>query len=406
MNEPSSPSSSPESTLRRFLPRVDFPNRSFITHDWSVRLTILLPFDFMAKIFIVISIVISCCLPAIAQVSLPVPVRIGLILPLTGAHAQTAAAMRNAATLSYDDLAQDTQRKIELVFEDDQLDAAKAISAFNKLVSVDKVQAVVTFGGQSVAAIAPLAARSGVAIIALTADSSLVRGRPFVFQHWLSSEEQANAIFKVFDKAPVKKVALVSTTHNAALDILSEFEQHALKKGMEVVYKQDFLPTNQDFRMDILRLKLAKPDAILGVLVLPHMGLFAKQLRAAGVQTPMYCSANAEAEDEVLSSQGAMEGVIYAGADLSDDFVAHFESRFGKYPEFAAPHVYDAVKLFAQAIDSGAKNGSDINANLLSYPTFQGAMGVYELVDGYRYAVRAVPKQIKDGKFQKLMGYN
>jgi branched-chain amino acid transport system substrate-binding protein len=359
-----------------------------------------LDFPLMARIIPAFAVIAIFCRTVSAE---PLAkAGIGLVLPLTGAHAQTAEAMKNAALLAYNELPEQARSQIRLIFEDDQLDASKALSAFNKLVSADRVSAVITFGGQSVAALAPLAAGSQTAMIALTADSNLVRGKPYVFQHWLTSDEQAKALFQALDRTGIKKVALVSTTHNAALDIRTKFETEALRRGMQVVYKEDYLPSTLDFRSELLKIKSSRPDAILGVLVLPHMGLFARQLRNAGMTLPLFCSVNAEAADEVQSSQGAMEGIVYAGPDLSPAFIGHFESQFGRYPEFAAAHVYDAIKLISQAVISGAQSGAGINARLLETRQFQGALGSYGLSDGYRFAVRAVPKQIKNGKFEKL----
>lgn len=330
------------------------------------------------------------------------PIAVGLILPLTGAHAQTAEAMKNAAELSYSELPAAVKSQIQLVFEDDQLSGMKAVTAFNKLVTADKISAVVTFGGQSVAAVAPLVQERKIPAFALTADSSLVRGKTFIYQHWLTSGEQARALFQAIDPRHIKRAALVSTTHNAALDIMQKFEEQLKLRRIEVVYKQDFAPSDTDFRTELFRIDALKPDAILGVLVLPHMGIFAKQLREAGMTLPLYCSVNAEAADEVKAAQGAMEGIIYAGPDLSPDFIQHFTARFGRYPEFAAPHVYDAVKLIGRAVAGGAKTPEQINSFLFHLDSFDGAMGNYGIEDGFRFAVRAVPKQIKNGGFVKL----
>ena len=355
----------------------------------------------MKRLAAVLAFLLSLSTSLVAE-----PIKLGLILPFTGPHAQTAEAMQNAALLAIKDLGAEAEDKIQIVFEDDGLKANLALSAFGKLTSVNKVAGVLVFGGQSVAAVAPLAAVKKVTVIAFTADSGLVQGKPCVFQHWLSSKEQSAAVFQALGSGGnvPARIALVSTTHNAALQIQQDFESMSRERGLAVVYKQDVLPSETDFRTIIMQIKAQRPDAILSVLVAPHMSLFMRQLRDSKYDIPVYSSVNAEIMDEVTAAKGAMEGVKYAGPDLSDAFIASYQENYQRYPEFAAPHVYDSVRFMAEAILSGATSGEAINQRLLSRKEFEGAMGRYGIEQGFRFNVRAVPKEIRNGAFVKSEG--
>lgn len=89
------------------------------------------------------------------------PIKIGVILPLTGDAAFIGEAARNAAILAKESFGK-TRKNYELVFEDDQGDSKKTIFAFRKLVDVDKIRAVGTgFAGPG-NAVAPLAEKEQI----------------------------------------------------------------------------------------------------------------------------------------------------------------------------------------------------------------------------------------------------
>lgn len=346
---------------------------------------------------VAIFVALSAPTHAVAQ-----PLNIGIILPLTGGYASVGRHMKNAAELSYRHLPAAVQQKLHISFEDDQLNAAQAVTAFTKLQQTSPLSAVVLMGGQSVGSVLPLASSRGVLSFCITADSTLVLGKPDAYQHWLSAGEQAAAVFSQLDKAPPKAIALVSTTQNAALTIMETFEREARRRGITIASKQDFDPKDTDFRTAIMRLKSAPPDAILAVLLAPHFSLFTKQLRELGVTTPIYGSANAEIVSEVAAANGAMEGLIYAAPDLQPSFLDEYQETYHSYPEFSAPNVYDIVQILGQAVANGAVTPATLRRYLAERRSFSGVMGTYAIEDGFRFAVHAVPKIVLHGRFEFL----
>ena len=62
-------------------------------------------------------------------------VNIGVIMPLTGFLANVGIDTKNAIDLSFSDL--DASKDVELIYEDDACDSAKALTAYKKLVDVN-----------------------------------------------------------------------------------------------------------------------------------------------------------------------------------------------------------------------------------------------------------------------------
>ncbi|MFX5903625.1 ABC transporter substrate-binding protein, partial [Acinetobacter baumannii] len=76
---------------------------------------------------------------AFAQTSL----KVGVILPLSGASAVSGKAALNGIQLAADEVNTAGKVRLELVVVDDGTDAAKAVPAFTKLMTVDKVDIVI-----------------------------------------------------------------------------------------------------------------------------------------------------------------------------------------------------------------------------------------------------------------------
>ncbi len=101
----------------------------------------------MKKVWLVI-LIFFAVLIAVLLLNLgdrkPSEFKIGVILPQTGYSAFIGESVRKGMDLSLDiDVKANPDAKIKLVYEDSAGDIKQAVSAYHKLVSVDKVNAVV-----------------------------------------------------------------------------------------------------------------------------------------------------------------------------------------------------------------------------------------------------------------------
>ena len=73
------------------------------------------------------------------------PIKIGQVTILTGDYAWFGESESQGADLAAEEINAEggiNGRRLEIVREDDKMDPAQSVTAFNKLVSVDKVQVV------------------------------------------------------------------------------------------------------------------------------------------------------------------------------------------------------------------------------------------------------------------------
>ncbi len=143
------------------------------------------------------------------------PLKIGVILPLSGDTATAGVAIRNGTLMAARNLA--NRCKVELVFEDDQLQQSRSVASFYKLTSFDKIDALIVFSSGSGKAIAPLADTAKIPVIAIASDAAVSRGKKFTFNHWVTPESQAKLLVPEALRRGYKKIVIVSSEHDGTL---------------------------------------------------------------------------------------------------------------------------------------------------------------------------------------------
>jgi branched-chain amino acid transport system substrate-binding protein len=122
------------------------------------------------------------------------PLRIGVMLALTGDSANYGKRSLNGLTWAADKINQKkggvNGKHLELVVEDDLSSPKDAVSAFNKLVSQDQVKVVIgdIISGTTLA-VAPLAEKNHVLLFAPGASNPQLRyAGDYVFRNWTSDD--------------------------------------------------------------------------------------------------------------------------------------------------------------------------------------------------------------------------
>ena len=126
-----------------------------------------------ASLFVALSICITLVFLSCAREEKEV--KIGAILPLTGDAALYGEICKSAADLAVEDINAKggiRGRQLAIIHEDSQADPKLAVSAANKLISVDKVSAIMgAMGSSEVLALAPILNEKKVVLVSPAATS-------------------------------------------------------------------------------------------------------------------------------------------------------------------------------------------------------------------------------------------
>jgi ABC-type branched-subunit amino acid transport system substrate-binding protein len=233
-----------------------------------------------------------------------------------------------------------------VVYEDDQFDPKKTIAAFNKLVKHDSVDMVVVLGSTPASAIAPLAERAQIPLIAWASAGHVARGRSWVVRSWAAAQEEGAALARKANELGTAKVATLAYTDQYALGVVQGFSG---SYKSEVVSLGEVAPTEQDFSALALQAKNSRVDAIVMCLSVGQGSQFAKKLRQIQLKVPILGCETFNSSSEVQLSQGALVGAWYASVGVSPEFETRYKSRFHADTSIggAAVH-YELHRLLAE----------------------------------------------------------
>lgn len=304
------------------------------------------------------------------------PLKIGLIIPLTGPFASTGRQVEAACRLymarNGDSIA---GRKVELIVKDDTGLAPETTKRIAQdMVVQQKVDVLAGFGLTPLAlATAPVATEAKVPMIVMAAATSIIPQRsPFIVRSGFTLPQVTAPMADWAAKNKIKKVITMVTDYGPGLDAEKSYVKRFTEGGGTV---QDSVRTplrNPDYAPFLQRVKDAKPDALFvfvpsgeGTAVLKQ---FAERgLREAGIN--LICTGDV-LDDDLLDGMGTPAvGVVsshhYSAAHPSPENKAYVDAFMkannGMRPNFHSVGGYDGMHLiFEAAKKTGGGDGQKL----------------------------------------------
>lgn len=330
------------------------------------------------------------------------PLKIGAILPLSGNAASIGQSAQKAMLLALDQMDDADRNRVTIFFEDDALNARMAVSAFHKLRAQHKIDVLVNLSSGTGNALAPLAEQHTIPFLAIASDPKVVSDRKYVFNFWVTPEEQARVLIPEALRRGYKNIAVITTIHDGSYAVKSAFD--TLNEGqLNLAFEEEVDGQNRDFRTLIAQIRRHKNiDAIMPILFPGQLSMFAVQARQLGVDSPFFGYEFFEDRNEIKLAQGALEGAWYVNAeDPTGSFTENFKERFPEASLYAAGNAHDSILLFAVAA-RGASNSDQIVHFLRTLKDFSGAMGTYSASGDNRFALPAALKEVRGEGFVTL----
>ncbi len=310
---------------------------------------------------------------------------------------------KNAITLAQEGLPKNLKYNYKLIFEDDQFKPALGATVANKLIAIDKADVLVSFGSPVGSVISPIAEKNGVPHINDFASASQVADGEYNFVHYTPPYEDSRLFIQELQKRGIKKLVFFAQQDNQGVAaIINSFEKDIKNTNIQVLSTQKFNTGTRDFKTLIDKgFKISGADIYVLEATTPELEILAKQMREAGITTPVTTMEAFEFSDQL----SLFEGMWYVnGADPTQWFVDLYTKRYDQGPKFGAANAYDVLNLIVMATES-AGNGevkpsrSEIRDAIADIPKFDGALGKDLTIDDNGVVnSKAVVRMIKDGK--------
>jgi len=316
------------------------------------------------------------------------PVVVGIPLGLSGANSVVAPSVMQATELAVSEINQAggvLGRKLAIEVADDMSGAAGAQKAYDALVFQKKANAII--------AMETTAARNaGLPII--------TRGKiPYIYtsfyegascnkyQHinaWVPQQMVALMADYFMQDHAAKKFFLVGSDYAFGRGLLGEAKKYIAAKGGDVVGEEYNPMDASDWTAIISKIRATNPDVILTSTAAGAPNVtFTKQLRSAGIAAKYGNFALDEGTAKTLGPDA--EGIYLAGtyytsidSEQNAKFMAALKNKFGpkaETPNELSVPQYDAVHLYALAVEKAGTTDSDAVVKALSEVAFDGPRG-------------------------------
>lgn len=332
------------------------------------------------------------------------PVKIGVVLELTGALAPQGERTLHGMQIARDEINQNGGN-LELKVEDSQTNPQFGLNGFNKLIDFDHVDAVT--GGISssvVMAIAPIANNRNIVFLSSGATSpSISQAGEFIYRLRLSGSDEvtsmATTLIKDFN---YKTTDVVYVNNDYGTGNYKAFLPAYEGLGGKVIYNSGYAQGNTDFRSIIGKIKSSKSNSIYIIGHSLEIGQFLKQARELNLKKQIFSSVGVEAPEVIKIAGPAADGVIYTiqqyDTQTAEGFTEKYLQSFNEEPDLFAVLGYDAIKLLYH-VSKDKKDGLEIKKALDSIKDFHGILGNINFDKNGDIVAHVMTKTIKDGKF-------
>jgi branched-chain amino acid transport system substrate-binding protein len=319
------------------------------------------------------------------------PIKIGMVVPLTGPIADAGRYGTQGAKLAVEevnDAGGVLGRPLELVIEDDQSLNPATVLAFTKLAD-DKD--IVAFLGPTrstqIQSIAPSVKQIGRPVMIGGTDPSLtLAGNPWLFRFRPNDTYTARVMSDFgLNKLGKKKWAIVHATDAFGTTAKTLFTDALKSQGVTPVLIEGQPNNSPDYTAVALAVKQSGADVLATFITFePDVAIFARQLRQLGVNI-VWLGSPSITTTTARKLAGATLFGTYAVADFHTDanpeakaFSEKYLAAYKTAPDFFGSWPYDAVHVLAKAITAaGSTDPQKIRDALLAVKGYRGVEGTY-----------------------------
>lgn len=292
------------------------------------------------------------------------PIKIGVILPMTGQQATTGKQIEGGIKLWQQQTGGKIGgRKVEVIIKDDATNPDTTRRLAQELVVNDKVVAIAGFGITPAAmATAPIATQSKTPMVVMAAaTSAITQASPFVVRTSFTLPQAAVAMGEWAPKNGIKKVVTLVADYGPGNDAEKYFADRFQLNGGQVIEKLRTPLRSPDFAPVLQKVRDAKPDALFVFLPSGQGAQFMKQFAERGLDKAgirLIATGDVTDDDQLADMGDVALGVVnthhYSAAHpgaANKKFVSEFEALNKFRPNFMAVGGYDGMRLLAKGLE-------------------------------------------------------
>jgi branched-chain amino acid transport system substrate-binding protein len=355
------------------------------------------------------------------------PIRIGASLSQTGPYATPAQNQLRGYRLCVKHANEKggvLGRRIELIVEDDQSKPSTAVAIYEKLITQDKVDAILgPYYAPVIEAVADVSEKYRMPMVSPAGATTSIhkKGRRFVFMMFSPGEVYMEGLLDMAAKRGLKTAALIYEDTIFPKGVAQGTLELAKKRGLSVVLLEAYPPRTTDFSAILTKVRTANPDVLAAGTYFEDAVAITRQLRDVNVNPKMfavtvggdfpqfhqtlgraaefvYGPAQWEAELVTLRAGGLIPiARQYPGAR---EFVESYRKEFpGAELSYHSASGYGGCQVFIEAVRRASSLDSEKVRDAILTMDLNTVFGAFKVdKDGIQIAHKMVMFQWQDGK--------
>jgi len=290
--------------------------------------------------------------------------------------------------------------KLDLIVYDSEGDATKCNLAVKKLITQDKVCAIIgpSISGNSIAVV-PIAEETETPLISCAASYKIVfneeTGKPYkwVFKTPQSDSMAVEAIYTHMQKHGISKIAIITGTSGFGASGRGELLKYAPKYGITIVADEQYDPQDTDLTAQLTKIKGTSPEAIVNWSIGPTQVLVLRNRSDLGMsEIPFYQSHGFGSRKNIEQAAGTAEGVLCPLgacniAELLPDsnpqkkvtmnYLEEYKAKYHEDLSSFGGHAWDALYMVTAALEAVGNDKAKIRDYIENIKGFVGQHGVF-----------------------------
>jgi branched-chain amino acid transport system substrate-binding protein len=291
-------------------------------------------------------------------------------------------------------------KKLKVISLDDQGKNEEAATAVTKLITQDKVVAILgeVASSRSIA-MAPIAQEHKVPMITPSSTNPKVTELgDYIFRVCFLDPFQGTVMARfAADTLKVKKVAVLRDIKSDYSVGLADFFSDTFKKsGGEIVVDQSYSSGENDFKAQLTAIRAKDPEAIFVPGYYTEVGLIARQAKELGIKAPLMGGDGWDSPKLKEIGGEAIDGSYFSNhyseenkSPVVQEFIARYKEAFNVVPDGLAAMGYDAAKVLVDAMNrAGSTESKALRDAIAATKDFPGVTGKIT-IDAKRNAVKS-----------------
>lgn len=317
------------------------------------------------------------------------PIRVGYYGDLTGSTATFGTSTREGIELALDEINSDPPlgRRLELLVEDDQGKSEQAATVVTKLITHDKVAAVLgeVASSNSLAAAPKCQEAQTPMITPASTNPDVTAVGDYIFRVCFIDPFQGLVMAK-FARGTLKAgtaAVFTDTKSDYSKGLARFFKESFTSQGGRIVAELSYSQGDSDFNAQLNSIKQSNPDVVFIPGYYTEVGTIARQARDIGIRAPLIGGDGWDSPKLLEGAGSALEGSYFSNHYSNENqdenvqnFIEKYRSKFNKDPDAMAALGYDAARVLADAIRrAGSSDGPALRDAIASTKDFPGATG-------------------------------